>query len=91
MAPPAPSSGRPRCRRRRELKNKSRVDEVGGDSGRKMTTHPFLFHNLLCKGPQTLIFVAAPSPSLNIPSLNIPKVVICIVIVVVVVCVFVVL
>ncbi len=29
--PPAPSSGRPRSRRRRELKNKSRVDEVGGE------------------------------------------------------------
>ncbi len=84
MAPPAPSSERPRGRRRWELKNKSRVDEV---DGRKMTTHPLIFHNLLCKGPQTLIFVAAP-PS---PSLNIPKVVICIVIVVVVVCVFVVL
>ncbi len=52
-----------------------------------MTTHPLIFHNLLCEGPQTLIFVAAPPP------LNIPKVVICIVIVVVVVvvCVFVVL
>ncbi len=84
MAPPAPSSGRPRGRRRRESKNKSRVDEVGGE---KMTTHPLIFHNLLCEGPQTLIFVAAPPP----PPLNIPKVVICIVIVVVVVCVFVVL
>ncbi len=31
MAPPAPSSGRPRGRRRRESKNKSRVDEVGGE------------------------------------------------------------
>ncbi len=27
-----------------------------------MTTHPLIFHNLLCKGPQTLIFVAAPPP-----------------------------
>ncbi len=24
-----------------------------------MTTHPLIFHNLLCEGPQTLIFVAA--------------------------------
>ncbi len=31
MAPPAPSSGRPRGQRRRELKNKSQVDEVGGE------------------------------------------------------------
>ncbi len=31
VAPPAPSSGRPRGRRRRESKNKSRVDEVGGE------------------------------------------------------------
>ncbi len=31
MAPPAPSSGRPRGRRRRESKNKSREDEVGGE------------------------------------------------------------
>ncbi len=31
MAPPAPCSGRPRGRRRQELKNKSRVDEVGGE------------------------------------------------------------
>ncbi len=44
-----------------------------------MTTHPLIFHNLLCEGPQTLIFVAAPPPPS--PSLNIPKVVICIVIV----------
>ncbi len=27
-----------------------------------MTTHPLIFHNLLCEGPQTLIFVAAPPP-----------------------------
>ncbi len=27
-----------------------------------MTTHPLIFHNLLCEGPQTLIFVAAPLP-----------------------------
>ncbi len=46
--------------------------------------HPLIFHNLLCEGPQTLIFVATPP-------LNIPKVVVCIVIVVVVVSVFVVL
>ncbi len=31
MAPPAPSSGRPRGRRRRAPKKKSRVDEVGGE------------------------------------------------------------
>ncbi len=31
MAPPAPSSGRPRGWRRWESKNKSRVDEVGGE------------------------------------------------------------
>ncbi len=36
-----------------------------------MTTHPVIFHNLLCEGPQTLIFVAAPP----LPPLNIPKVV----------------
>ncbi len=24
--------------------------------------HPLIFHNLLCEGPQTLIFVAAPPP-----------------------------
>ncbi len=30
MAPPVPSSGRPRGRRRREPKKKSWVDEVGG-------------------------------------------------------------
>ncbi len=32
-----------------------------------MTTHPLIFHNLLCKGPQTLIFVAAPPPPLPLP------------------------
>ncbi len=58
-SPPAPSSGRPRGRRRRAPKKKSRVDEVGGD-GSKRTTHPLIFHNLLCEGPQTLIYVAAP-------------------------------
>ncbi len=68
-----------------EPKNKRRVDEVGGE-WKKDDKHPLIFHNLLCEGPQTLIFVAAPTPPLNIP-----KVVICIVIVVVVVCVFVVL
>ncbi len=31
-------------------------------SGRKRTTHPLIFHNLLCEGPQTLIFVASPPP-----------------------------
>ncbi len=31
MAPPAPSSGRPHGRRRRESKNKSLVYEVGGE------------------------------------------------------------
>ncbi len=43
-------------------------------SGRKRTTHSLIFHNLLCEGPQTLIFVADPPPPLNFP-----KVVICIV------------
>ncbi len=59
VAPPAPSSGRPRSRRRQAPKKKSRVDEVGV-SRRKRTTHPLIFHNLLCEVPQTLIFVAAP-------------------------------
>ncbi len=31
VAPPAPSSGRPRSRRRRALNKKSRVDEVRGE------------------------------------------------------------
>ncbi len=34
-----------------------------------MTTHPLIFHNLLCEGPQTLIFVAAPPP----PPLPLPE------------------
>ncbi len=42
-------------------------------SGRKRATHPLIVHNLLCDGPQTLIFVAAPPPPEH------PKVVICIV------------
>ncbi len=25
--------------------------------------HPLIFHNLLCEGPQTLIFVATPPPT----------------------------
>ncbi len=32
-----------------------------------MTTHTLIFHNLLCEGPQTLIFVAAPPPPLPPP------------------------
>ncbi len=35
-----------------------------------MTTHPLIFHNLLCDGPQTLIFVAAPPPPEHPKSCN---------------------
>ncbi len=35
-----------------------------------MTTHPLIFHNLLCEGPQTLIFVAAPPPPEHPKSCN---------------------
>ncbi len=28
----------------------------------KKTTHPLIFHNILCEGPQTMIFVAPPPP-----------------------------
>ncbi len=50
------------------------MDDEGGEGregervgGEKMTTHPLIFHNLLCEGPQTLIFVAAPPPPLPLP------------------------
>ncbi len=36
----------------------------------KRTTHPLIFHNLLCEGPQTLIFVAAPPPPEHPKSCN---------------------